>query len=267
MISARPPSFFRPAHATCHRPTPPPPLLGRLLPSPAAGLPPHWALASGRPSPPPPSPLTAAWASPSFFFLGQPTAQPLALPLARTRTALASPPLPEMAPHSPPPLFTPHSPLRFPSPPNWTTRIDAATIGRSIPFPVRLPRSPLQPYKRARSSPLLTALIPIPHFPLSEPLVAPHRASPPPFALHHRRPRLIVESAAEALGEDPRSSSPFSPTRSELLGSAVPASRTSMSALPCPGHESTMDRPPLRGPQPVDSVHRFSFVKINQNPD
>jgi hypothetical protein len=76
----------------------------------------------------------------------------------------------------------------------------------------------------------------------------PHRASPLPFALHRRWPRLIIESATEALGEDARSSSPFSPTRGELQGSAAPVSHAPVSAPPYPGRESTVDRPPLRGP-------------------
>jgi hypothetical protein len=65
----------------------------------------------------------------------------------------------------------------------------------------------------------------------------------------------------------PRSSSPFSPIRGELPGSAAPASHAPVSVPPGPDCGSTVDRPPLCGPQPVDSVHHFFFVKINQNLD
>jgi hypothetical protein len=187
-------------------------------------------------------------------------------PLACTCTASASPLLPEMTPHSPPPYSLPTHPSVSPPHRTGRTALMPPPPTTQSPSPSGHPAPP-RPYKRARSSPLLTALILTPHFPLSAPLVAPHRASPPPFALHCRRPRLAIESATEALGEDPRSSSPFSPTRGELPGSAASASHAPMSAPPCPGRESTVDRPTLRGPQPVDSVHHFSIVKINQNSD
>jgi hypothetical protein len=47
------------------------------------------------------------------------------------------------------------------------------------PIPLRRPAAPLplRPYKWVRSSPLLTALIPTPHFPISKPEHAPHRRS------------------------------------------------------------------------------------------
>jgi hypothetical protein len=45
------------------------------------------------------------------------------------------------------PVFTPQSPLCFPSPLNRTAGIDAATIGHPIPFPVRPPRSSSDPIK------------------------------------------------------------------------------------------------------------------------
>jgi hypothetical protein len=93
-------------------------------------------------------PLTDRQARPvnrlAVFFLQRPD-RPLPPPPARAATAPMTPPLPEMAPHFPP-LHSPLTPL-FPSPPNWMAGIDAATIGRLIPFPVQPPRFPSDPIK------------------------------------------------------------------------------------------------------------------------
>ncbi len=86
------------------------------------------------------------WAPPAFLLLlEKPMAQPPAPPLAHThRPGVPSSPGNGVAL---PPLFTAHSPLHFPSPPNRMAGTDAAITGRPIPFPVQLPRSPSDPIK------------------------------------------------------------------------------------------------------------------------
>jgi hypothetical protein len=108
---------------------------------------------------------------------------------------------------APPPLFTPHSPLCFPSHRTRRPALMPPPPAARSPSSSGHPRSPLQPYKRVRSSPILTALIPAPHFPLSAPQVAPHQASPPSFTLHHRRPHLVRTPGAPLLFPQPAASS------------------------------------------------------------
>jgi hypothetical protein len=184
-------SFFRPARVICHRPTP---LLLSWAASrstgPATGLPPHRALASGRPSRLHPLLSLPCGPCAAFFLLEKPTVQPPVPPRARARTVPASPPLPETASH--PPLHSPLAPS-FPLPKTKGVKaINGALHRRPIPLPVWPPRSPLRPYKMVRSSPLLTHSS-SPPFPT---LRAPSRPSPsftaiihpsPPPASPHRR--------------------------------------------------------------------------------
>jgi hypothetical protein len=166
MVLARPPFLFPPGLCDLPPAHSPPPLLGRLpLPRPSHRPPSPPGLGLRPAQPPPPSPLTTVWAPPVFFLLEKPRAQPPAPPRARARTAPASPPLLETA--SRPPLHSPLAPT-FPLPKTEGVKaINGALHRRSIPLPVRPPRSPLRPYKRVRSSPLLTALLlaPISHSP------------------------------------------------------------------------------------------------------
>jgi hypothetical protein len=162
----------------------PTPLLGRLFcPGLAASLPPHWALSSGWPSPPPPSPLTAAWAPPSFL-LPRDKAECRRHRLYRARASPASPPLLESTPHSPP-LHFPLTPSV--SPPRSTTLL------------------PLRPYKRVPRHPLSSPLLPCPSFPSLHALSKPTPSAPPPPPLAQLRHRSTTSRA-------PMSPMPHSPS-------------------------------------------------------
>jgi hypothetical protein len=136
MVSARPPFLFPPGPCDLPPAHSPPPLLGHLpLPRPSHRPPSPSGLGLRPAQPPPPSPLTVVWTPPGLL---PPRETDGVAAVATASTRAHRPGVPSSSGNgvAPPPLFTPRSPLRFPSPPNRTTGIDAATTGRPIPFPV-----------------------------------------------------------------------------------------------------------------------------------
>jgi hypothetical protein len=164
-ISARPPSFFRPTRVIYHRPTP-------LLLSWAASFPPAQPPASHPTRPwPPAGSATSTLSShcrvgPAQLLPPRETDGAATGATASTRAhrpGVPSSPGNGVAPPSSPPACP-----SFPLPKTEGVKgINGALHRRPIPLPVRPPRSPLRPYKRVRSSPLLTALLlaPISHSP------------------------------------------------------------------------------------------------------